>query len=90
LREQYQGFAPPVARTETNFDPGAKNHIPANVPYARYYLASIYQFQFYKAMRTYLCGSEAASGPALGSTVSFGRLSTAKVFSTNRYAYVRP
>jgi peptidyl-dipeptidase A len=42
LREQYQGVAPPVTRTEADFDPGAKNHIPANVPYARYYLAAIY------------------------------------------------
>jgi peptidyl-dipeptidase A len=59
LREQYQGVAPPVARTETDFDPGAKNHIPANVPYARYYLASIYQFQFYKAM----CDAAGYKGP---------------------------
>ncbi len=52
LREHYQGVAPPVPRTESDFDAGAKNHIPANVPYARYYLARIYQFQFYKAMCT--------------------------------------
>jgi len=50
LREQYQGIAPPVARSEADFDPGAKYHIPGNVPYARYFLARIYQFQFYKAM----------------------------------------
>jgi peptidyl-dipeptidase A len=50
LREQYQGVVPPVDRTEAEFDAGAKNHIPTNVPYARYFLARIYQFQFYKAM----------------------------------------
>ena len=50
LREQYQGVAPPVDRTEADFDPGAKYHIPANVPYTRYFLARIYQFQFYRAM----------------------------------------
>ncbi|MBV8502118.1 MAG: M2 family metallopeptidase [Paucibacter sp.] len=50
LREQYQGVAPPVARSEADFDPGAKYHIAGNVPYARYFLAAIYQFQFYKAM----------------------------------------
>ena len=50
LREKYQGVAPPVARSEADFDPGAKYHIPGNVPYARYFLARIYQFQFYKAM----------------------------------------
>ena len=59
LREQYQGIAPPVARTEADFDAGAKYHIAANVPYARYYLATLYQFQFYKAM----CGASGYTGP---------------------------
>ncbi|MGZ8997342.1 MAG: M2 family metallopeptidase, partial [Allosphingosinicella sp.] len=49
LRLQYQGIVPPVARTEADFDPGAKFHIPGNTPYARYFLARILQFQFYKA-----------------------------------------
>lgn len=49
LRLQYQGIAPPVKRDETKFDPGAKYHIPANVPYTRYFLARLLQFQFYKA-----------------------------------------
>ena len=59
LREKYQGVAPPVERTEADFDPGAKNHIPTNVPYARYFLARIYQFQFYKAM----CDASGYKGP---------------------------
>ena len=49
LRLQYQGVKPPVARDETRFDPGAKYHIPATVPYTRYFLARVLQFQFYKA-----------------------------------------
>ena len=49
LRRQYQGIVPPVERTEADFDPGAKFHVPANTPYARYFLARILQFQFYKA-----------------------------------------
>ena len=49
LRRQYQGIEPPVARDETNFDPGAKNHVAGSVPYARYFLARILQFQFYQA-----------------------------------------
>ena len=49
LRRQYQGITPPVARSEANFDAGAKYHIPGNTPYMRYFLARIYQFQFYKA-----------------------------------------
>lgn len=49
LRLQYQGVVPPVARPATAFDPGAKYHIPGNTPYARYFLARILQFQFFKA-----------------------------------------
>jgi peptidyl-dipeptidase A len=49
LRMQYQGIIPPVARDESQFDPGAKYHIPGNTPYMRYFLARILQFQFYKA-----------------------------------------
>jgi peptidyl-dipeptidase A len=49
LRLQYQGIAPPTQRTEQDFDPGAKYHVPASVPYTRYFLARILQFQFYQA-----------------------------------------
>ena len=49
LRLKYQGIVPPVARDESDFDPGAKFHIPDSTPYARYFLARILQFQFYKA-----------------------------------------
>jgi peptidyl-dipeptidase A len=49
LRLQYQGIVPPVPRSEAQFDPGAKYHIPGNTPYARYFLARVLQFQFYKA-----------------------------------------
>jgi peptidyl-dipeptidase A len=59
LRLKYQGVAPPVARTEADFDPGAKYHIPANVPYTRYFLARILQFQFYRA----LCREAGYTGP---------------------------
>ncbi|MEA1083064.1 M2 family metallopeptidase [Sphingomonas sp. CD22] len=49
LRLRYQGITPPVARDESKFDAGAKYHIPATVPYTRYFLARVLQFQFYKA-----------------------------------------
>lgn len=49
MRLQYQGIVPPSPRTEANFDAGAKYHVPASVPYTRYFLARILQFQFYKA-----------------------------------------
>jgi peptidyl-dipeptidase A len=50
LRLKYQGIAPPLARSEHDFDPGAKYHVPANVPYTRYFLADILQFQFHRAL----------------------------------------
>ena len=59
LREKYQGVAPPVARTENDFDPGAKYHVPANVPYTRYFLAAVLQFQFYRSM----CREAGYTGP---------------------------
>ncbi|AOS97408.1 Angiotensin-converting enzyme [Microbulbifer aggregans] len=59
LREDYQGIQAPVARTEADFDPGAKYHIPGNTPYARYFLARIQQFQFHRA----LCEAAGEQGP---------------------------
>jgi len=59
LRLKYQGVAPPVARSEANFDPGAKYHIAGNVPYVRYFLAYILEFQFYRA----LCHEAGYTGP---------------------------
>ena len=50
LREQYQGIVPPVERSEADFDPGAKYHIPANVSYTRYFLANILQFQLQRTL----------------------------------------
>jgi len=50
LRREYQGIAPPEPRGEEYFDAGAKYHIAANVPYARYFLARILQFQFHRAL----------------------------------------
>lgn len=49
MRLQYQGITPPSERGANAFDPGAKYHIPAVVPYTRYFLARILQFQFYEA-----------------------------------------
>ncbi|MBI3296712.1 MAG: M2 family metallopeptidase [Elusimicrobia bacterium] len=59
LVRKYQGLKPPVERTEADFDPGAKYHIPGNTPYARYFLANVLQFQFYRA----LCRQSGHTGP---------------------------
>ena len=50
LRQKYQGVTAPLPRSEQDFDPGAKYHVPANVPYTRYFLADILQFQFHRAL----------------------------------------
>ncbi|SEL85322.1 peptidyl-dipeptidase A [Colwellia chukchiensis] len=50
LREKYQGVAAPIARDEDAFDPGAKYHVPGGVPYSRYFLAHIQQFEFHRAL----------------------------------------
>ena len=52
LRLKYQGIAPPSARGDEWFDPGAKYHVPDNTPYTRYFLARILQFQFHRALAT--------------------------------------
>jgi peptidyl-dipeptidase A len=59
LKRKYQGVAPTVARTEEDFDPGAKYHVPGNTPYMRYFLAHILQFQFQRS----LCDAAGFKGP---------------------------
>jgi peptidyl-dipeptidase A len=59
LRLKYQGLVPPAPRSEQDFDAGAKYHVPANTPYARYFLAAILQFQFHRA----LCREAGFTGP---------------------------
>ena len=59
LRAKYQGVAPPAPRSEQDFDAGAKYHVAANTPYARYFLAAILQFQFHRA----LCRAAGFHGP---------------------------
>jgi len=59
LRLKYQGIRPPVARSEKDFDPGAKYHVPGNTPYMRYFLADILQFQLHRG----LCQAAGYKGP---------------------------
>jgi peptidyl-dipeptidase A len=50
LRRSYQGVVPPLERSSDDFDPGAKYHVPANTSYLRYFLSTILQFQFHRAL----------------------------------------
>jgi peptidyl-dipeptidase A len=85
LRRKFQGVDSPVARSERDFDPGAKYHIPANVPYARYFLAHVYQFQFHEA----LCRAAGHTGPLhacsiYGSKAAGERLSAMMAMGASR------
>lgn len=59
LLMNYQGICPGVPRTPEDFDPPSKYHISANVPYIRYFVSTVLQFQFYKA----LCEEANHTGP---------------------------
>ena len=59
MRQQYQGIVPPAPRGPDAFDAGAKYHVPAVVPYTRYFLARILQFQFFEAA----CKTAGWTGP---------------------------
>ncbi len=59
LRRKYQGVDAPVPRSEADFDPGAKYHVPGNTPYTRYFLSFVMQFQFQRA----LCQKAGFKGP---------------------------
>jgi peptidyl-dipeptidase A len=59
LRRKYQGVDAPVARSEADFDPGAKYHVPGNTPYTRYFLSFVLQFQLHRA----LCEKAGFKGP---------------------------
>ena len=50
LREEYQKVKAPSDRTETDFDPGAKYHVPGDSQYIAYFVAHILQFQFYRSL----------------------------------------
>jgi peptidyl-dipeptidase A len=86
LRQKYQGIAPPVGRSEADFDPAAKYHVAANVPYMRYFLADILQFQFHRAL------SQAAgcSGPLNRCSVFGNKTAGARLNSMLEMGQSRP
>ncbi|XP_006609675.1 angiotensin-converting enzyme-like [Apis dorsata] len=50
LRLQYQGIVPPVPRSERDFDPGSKYHVPADALYAKYFVGVVLQFQLFESL----------------------------------------
>lgn len=86
LREKYQGIKSAVERTEADFDPAAKYHVPANVPYTRYFLARVLQFQFHKAM----CQAAGHTGPLHECSVYGNRAAGEKLEAMLRLGQSKP
>lgn len=86
LRTKYQGITPPAARSEQDFDPGAKFHIPGNTPYMRYFLARILQFQFYRAM----CRDAGHTGPLYRCSFYNSKTAGAKLDAMLKLGQSRP
>ena len=77
MRRFYQGVKSPVERTEADFDPGAKYHIPGNTPYTRYFLAFILQYQMHRG----LCEQMGYEGPLHRCSI-YGNEEIGKVIQT--------
>jgi peptidyl-dipeptidase A len=86
LRREYQGIEPAGARGEELFDAGAKYHIAANVPYARYFLARILQFQFHRA----LCETAGYDGPLNRGSIYGNRAAGERLARTLEMGQSRP
>jgi peptidyl-dipeptidase A len=86
LKEKYQGVSPPVARTEEDFDPGAKYHVPANVSYTRYFLAHLLQFQFHRG----LCKAAGYTGPLNRCSIYGNKEAGARLQKTLEMGVSRP
>jgi len=86
LVRKYQGVVPPVPRSEADFDPGAKYHVAANVPYTRYFLAQVLQFQFQRA----LCETAGYVGPLHRCSIYGSRAAGEKLWATMEMGRSRP
>ena len=85
LREKYQGVRAPAPRGEEFFDPGAKYHVPNNTPYMRYFLASVLQFQFHRALaKAAGCGTPLHRCSIYGNTAAGERLKKALAMGASR------
>ncbi|MBI5535154.1 MAG: M2 family metallopeptidase [Deltaproteobacteria bacterium] len=86
LRKRYQGVSAPTPRSEADFDPGAKYHIPGNTPYTRYFLARILQFQFHRA----LCKAAGHTGPLDQCSIYGNKAAGEKLRAMLRMGATRP
>jgi len=86
LRLKYQGVVPPTPRPESFFDPGAKYHVAANVPYVRYFIAHVLQFQFHRA----LCRIAGHKGPLHACSIHGSKEAGARLDAMMKMGQSRP
>ena len=86
LKQRYQGVSAPVARTEDDFDPGAKYHVASSSQYVMYFLARIYQFQFHAA----LCKAAGYVGPLDQCSIHDNKAAGAKLMAMLALGSSRP
>eukprot|EP00163_Fabomonas_tropica_P008474 TRINITY_DN1816_c0_g1_i1.p1 TRINITY_DN1816_c0_g1~~TRINITY_DN1816_c0_g1_i1.p1 ORF type:complete len:724 (+),score=156.85 TRINITY_DN1816_c0_g1_i1:388-2559(+) len=86
-KQQYQGVMAPIKRDpKVDFDPGAKYHVAANVPYIRYFLAAILQFQFHEA----LCKEAGHTGPLYSCSIYNSKAAGTKLKKMLRLGASKP
>ena len=83
LATRYQGIAPPIPRTEADFDPAAKYHVAANGPVMPYFIAMVLQFQFHRSfarasgftgpLHRYSVHGDRTAGRKLAAMLAMGR-----------------
>ncbi|XP_020136466.2 angiotensin-converting enzyme isoform X1 [Microcebus murinus] len=86
LRLKYQGLCPPVPRSQGDFDPGAKFHIPSSVPYIRYFVSFIIQFQFHEA----LCQAAGHQGPLHKCDIYQSKAAGQRLADTMKLGFSKP
>ncbi|MFN0118945.1 MAG: M2 family metallopeptidase, partial [Blastocatellia bacterium] len=86
LRQKYQNIAPPEARSEKDFDAWAKYHVAANVPYTRYFIAHVIQFQLHRA----LAREAGATGPLHRASIFNSKAAGAKLKQMLEMGQSRP
>lgn len=86
LVKSYQGIVPPGTRSAEMFDPGSKYHVPSFVPYSRYFLAHILQFQFHRS----LCEAAGYQGPLHECSIYNNKVAGEKIWKMMKMGASKP
>ena len=72
-RLQYQGIAPPVKRSEADFDAGARYHVAADLEYIKYFVDYLWTFDAYRQLCTDLDHYDRTDGTSKLHRCNFAR-----------------